>query len=173
MGHNVGSLGRRRTCWIAKAVKVDDVCDASGGVKEGAHEGLEAELLSVGNLERRQLVFSDILVVDSDQRQSNIGATMSRQLLPLLHSTRDLVQSSHQRLEILWEFCLRPEFSINPRHCHLQTSEIIHSTVQARLQSQHAHRNNIFDRRVYGVKTCLEPPSFCFKVLTKFYTVEK
>ena len=78
MGHNVCSLGRRRTCWLDEAVKVDDVCDTSGGVKEGVHEGLEAELLSVGNLESRQLVFSNILAVDSDQRQSNISATASR-----------------------------------------------------------------------------------------------
>ena len=71
MGHNVCSLGRRMTCWLDEAVKVNAVCDISSSVDEGIHEGLEVELLGVGNLESRQLVFSDILAVDSDQRQSN------------------------------------------------------------------------------------------------------
>ena len=67
MGHNVCSLSGRRTCSLNKAVKVNVVCDTSSGVDEGVHEGLEVELLGVGNLECRQLVFSDILTVDSDQ----------------------------------------------------------------------------------------------------------
>ena len=67
MGHNVCSLGRGRTCWLKEAVEVDVVCDAHGGVKEGEHEGLEVELLCVGNLEGRQLVFSNVLAVHSDQ----------------------------------------------------------------------------------------------------------
>ena len=114
MGHNLCPLGGRRTCWLDEAVKINDVCDASSGIDEGVHEGLKAELLGVGYIESRQLVFSDILAMDSYQQQSHIGAAASRQLLPLLHSTRDFVQSSHQRLEIVLEFCLRPEFSVNP-----------------------------------------------------------
>ena len=113
------------------------------------------------------------LEVDSDQRQSNIGAIASRQLLPLLHSTRDFIQSSHQRLKIILEFHPRLEFRVNPRHRHLQMRKIIHNIVQTRLQTQHVHRDVIFDRRVYGVNTCLDPPSFCFEVLTKFCTVGK
>ena len=53
-----------RTCWLDEAIKINDVYDMSGGVDEGVHEGLEAELLSVGNLESRHLVFSNILAVD-------------------------------------------------------------------------------------------------------------
>ena len=67
MEHNVCSLGRRRTCWLDEAVKVNVVCDTSSGIDEGVHEGLEVELLGVGNLESRQLVFSDILAMHSDQ----------------------------------------------------------------------------------------------------------
>ena len=51
-----------------KAFKVDVVCDASGGVKESVHKGLETELFGVANLEGRQLVFSRILAVDADKR---------------------------------------------------------------------------------------------------------
>ena len=67
MEHNVCSLDRRRTCWLDEAVKVDAVCNMSGGVKEGVHERLEGVLLGVRNLEFHQLVFSDILVVHSNQ----------------------------------------------------------------------------------------------------------
>ena len=77
MEHNVCSLGERRARWIAKAVKADVVCDASGSVKEGVHKGLESELLGVGNLEGRQLVFSDVLAMHSDQRQRDISTTPS------------------------------------------------------------------------------------------------
>ena len=72
------SLVRRRTCWIAETAKVNAICDASGDIKESVHEGLETVLFGVCNLEGRQLVFPDILVVDWEQRQSNIGTTMSR-----------------------------------------------------------------------------------------------
>ena len=67
MGQNVCSLGRRRTRWLDEAVEVDAVYDAHGSVKEGVHEGLEGVLLSVHNLESRQLVFSGVFVVHSDQ----------------------------------------------------------------------------------------------------------
>ena len=77
MGHNVCSLGRRRTRWLDEAVEIDVVCDAHAGVKEGVHDGLEVELLCVGNLEGRQLVFSDVLAMHSDQRQRDISTTPS------------------------------------------------------------------------------------------------
>ena len=61
------SLGGRRAGRIAEAVKVNDVRNTSGSLKEGVHEGLEGVLLSIHNLEGRQLVFSGILAVHSDQ----------------------------------------------------------------------------------------------------------
>ena len=89
--HKVCSLGKRRACWLDEGVKVNAVCDTSSSVDEGIHEGLELELLGVGNLESCQLVFSDLLAMDSDQRQSHISVTASSRLLPLLHSTRDFI----------------------------------------------------------------------------------
>ena len=66
--HNVfRSLVRRRTGRIAETVKVYAICDASGGVKESIHEGLKSVPFGVSNLELRQLVFSDILAVHSNQ----------------------------------------------------------------------------------------------------------
>ena len=68
MEHNVSrSRRRRRTGWVAETVEVDAVCNASGGVKESVHEGLESVPLCVSNLELRQLVLVDILVVHSNQ----------------------------------------------------------------------------------------------------------
>ena len=61
------SFVKRRTCWIAETAKVNAVYDASGGIKESVHEGLETVFFGVHNLEGRQLVFSDILAVHSDQ----------------------------------------------------------------------------------------------------------
>ena len=58
---------RRRTGWVAETVKVNVVCNASGGIKEGVHERLESVPLRVSNLEFRQLVFFDVLAVHSDQ----------------------------------------------------------------------------------------------------------
>ena len=102
MEHNVfWSLIGRRTGWVAETVKVYAVCDASGSVKESVHKGLESVPFCVSNLELRQLVFFDILAVHSDQRQGDISTAASRRLFPFLHSVRYLVQSSHQRLEVL------------------------------------------------------------------------
>ena len=126
------SLGRRRTCWLDEAVKVNVVCNTSSGVNEGVYEGLEVELLGVGNLESHQLVFSNILALDSYQQQSNIGATASRRLLPLLHSTRDFIESSHQRLEIILERRLWPKRRVDPHHGNLQSSQVIHDAVNTR-----------------------------------------
>ena len=61
------SLGRRRAGWIAEAVKVNVVCNTIGSLKEGVHEGPESMLLSIHNLEGRQLVFSGVLAVHSNQ----------------------------------------------------------------------------------------------------------
>ena len=61
------SLGGRRVGWIAEAIKVNAVSDTSGCLKEGVHEGLEGVLLSIHNLEGRQLVFSSLLAVHSNQ----------------------------------------------------------------------------------------------------------
>ena len=61
------SLGGRRAGWIAEAVEVDTVSDTSGCLKEGVHEGLEGVLPSIHNLEGRQLVFSGLLAVHSNQ----------------------------------------------------------------------------------------------------------
>ena len=57
----------RGTCWIAETVKINAVRDASGSVKESVHEGLESVLLGVHNLEVRQLVFSGVFAMHSDQ----------------------------------------------------------------------------------------------------------
>ena len=61
------SLGGRRTGWIAEAVEIDAVGDASGCLEEGVHEGLEGVLLSILYLESSQLVFLSPLAVHSDQ----------------------------------------------------------------------------------------------------------
>ena len=61
------SLVRRRAGWITEAVKINVVYNTSGSLKEGVHEGLEGVLLSIHNLEGRQLVFSGILAVQLDQ----------------------------------------------------------------------------------------------------------
>ena len=77
--HNVfRSRIRRRTSWVAETVEVNAVCNASGGVKESVHEGLESVPFGVSNLELRQLVFFDVFVVHSDQGQRDISATVSR-----------------------------------------------------------------------------------------------
>ena len=75
-------------------------------------------------------------------------------------SVRYLIQSSHQRLEVLRQFRLRPEFSINPSHRCLQASKISNRAVHARFQPQHIHRNIILDWTIYGIETRLDPPSF-------------
>ena len=68
MGHKVfQSLVRRRAGWITETVKINVVCNASGNFKESVHEGLESVLLGVHNLEGRQLVFSGVFAVHSDQ----------------------------------------------------------------------------------------------------------
>ena len=61
------SLGGRRAGWIAEAVKVNAIRNASGSLKESVHEGLEGVLLIIHNLESRQLVFPGILAVHSNQ----------------------------------------------------------------------------------------------------------
>ena len=61
------SLGGRRAGWIAEAVKDDAICNASGSLNEGVHEGMEGVLFSIRNLESRQLVLSGVFVVYSDQ----------------------------------------------------------------------------------------------------------
>ena len=61
------SLGGRRAGWIAEAVKVNAISNTSGCLKEGVHEGLEGVLLSIHNLEGRQLVFFGLLAVHSNQ----------------------------------------------------------------------------------------------------------
>ena len=113
MRHKVCSLIRRRTCWLDEAVKVDAVCNTSGSIDEDLHEGLELELLGVGNLEIRQLIFFNLLAMDSYQGQSHISATASRRLLPLLHSTRDFIELSHQGLEIILELHLGLELCVD------------------------------------------------------------
>ena len=66
--HNVfRSLVRRRVGWITEAVKINAVYNTSGRLKEGVHEGLEGVLLSIHNLEGRQLVCSIVFAVHSDQ----------------------------------------------------------------------------------------------------------
>ena len=78
MEHNVSwSRVRRRTGWVAETVKVYVVCNASGGVKESVHEGLESVPLCVSNLQLRQLVFFDVFEVHSDQGQRDVSATVS------------------------------------------------------------------------------------------------
>ena len=55
----------------------------------------------VGDLDRRQLVFTSFLAVDSDQGQRHVSTTPGRGLLPFLHSTRNLVEPSHQRFQVI------------------------------------------------------------------------
>ena len=94
--HKVCSLARRRACRLDEAVEVDTVYNTSGNIDKGLNEGLELKLLGVGNFESCQLIFPDLLAMDSDKGQSHISATTSRRLFPLLHSTRDFFESSHQ-----------------------------------------------------------------------------
>ena len=132
MRHNVfQSLGGRRTGRIADAVEVDAVGDASGYLEEGVHEILERVLLIVRHFEGCQLVLLSILAVHTTKGQGDVSATAGRRLLPLLHSVRDLVELSHQRLETLRKFCLRPEFGVHSGHRGLQPSQIFVYTVQA------------------------------------------
>ena len=78
MGHNVfRSLVRRRAGWITETVKINAIYNASGSFKESDHEGLESVLHGVHNLEGRQLVFSGVLAVHSNQRQGDVSATVS------------------------------------------------------------------------------------------------
>ena len=55
----------------------------------------------VSDLDRRQLVFTSFLVVDSHQGQRHISTTPGGGLLPFLHSVRDLVESSHQGFQVI------------------------------------------------------------------------
>ena len=97
------SLLRWRTRRGDELVQVDPVCNTGGSSDESLHEILKVVLPGIGNLDGGQLFLSRLLAMDADQRQSHISATPSRRILPLLHSVRDSVKSSHQRLEIVLE----------------------------------------------------------------------
>ena len=113
-GIKVCSLRRRRTGRLDELVQVDAIGNPSGGNYEGLHKSSEVVLLGVCDLDCGQLVLSHLLVVDMNQGQSHISATTSRRLLPLLHSVRDSVKSSHQRLKIVLECGLWPKCRVNP-----------------------------------------------------------
>ena len=162
------SLGGRRTGRVAEAVKIDAVGDASGCLEESVHEVLEGVLLGVCHFESCQLVLLGLLAVHSDQRQGDVSPTARRRFLPFLHSVCNLVQSSHQRLEVSRHLRLGPELGVHSDHRRLQPSQIVDCTIQARLQSKQVHRDFIFHGAIDGVETCLDPSSFSLEVLTEF-----
>ena len=94
-GIKVCSLRRRRTGRLDELVQVNAVGDPSGSNDEGLHERLEVMLFGVSDLDRRQLVFTNLLAMDSHQGQRHVSTTPGGGFLPFLHSIRDLVQSSH------------------------------------------------------------------------------
>ena len=97
----VCSFGRRRAGRFNEFVQVDSICNPSGSSDESLHKGLEVVPFGVGDLDRRQLVFTSFLAVDSYQGQRHISTTPGRGLLPVLHSTWNLVEPSHQRFEVI------------------------------------------------------------------------
>ena len=124
--------------------------------------------LGVGHPEGRQLLFSRIFAVDSGQTQSDICTASSRGLLPLLHSTRDRVQASHQRLKVILKCLPGPERRVDARCGDLQPCKIVHDSCNTGLQSENIHGNFVVHRRIDGVEVWFQPASFFFKVLTKF-----
>src|SRR3954465_1012 len=98
---------------------------------EGLHEVLEIMLPGIGNLEGGQLLFSRLLAVDTNQRQSNIATTPGRRLFPLMHSTWHFVQSSDQGFKVILKCLIWPECRVDPRHCSFQSSEVVHHTGNA------------------------------------------
>ena len=109
MRHKVCSLRRRRASRLDELVQINSISNPSGSSNEGLHERLEVVLLGIGNLDRCQLLFSHFLAVDTNQGQSHISAAPSRRLLPLLHSVRDFIKSSHQGLKIILEHSVMPQ----------------------------------------------------------------
>ena len=113
-GIKVCSLRRRRTGRLDELVQVDAIGDPSGCSNKSLHKRSEVMPLGVGDLDCCQLILSHLLEVDTNQRQSHISTTPGRRFLPLLHSTRDLVKSSHQRLEIILERGPWPKCRVDP-----------------------------------------------------------
>ena len=150
-----------------KLIQVDSICNPSGSSDEGLHERSEIMLLGVSHPKGPHLVLSCILEVNADQRQSNIRATPGRRLLPLLHSTWDLVQSSHQRLEVVLECLPWPKCCVDARSCDLQSCEIVDDSSNTRFKLEHIHGDFIFHRRVDGIQVYLQSTSLLFKVLTE------
>ena len=126
-------------------------------------------LLGVSHPKGHQLVLSCILAVNADQRQSNIRTSPGRRLLPLLHSTWDLVQSSHQRLEVVLERLSWPECCVDARSCDLQPCEIVDDSSNTRFKPEHIHGDFIFHGRVDGIQVYSQSTSLLFKVLTELF----
>src|SRR3954467_13659255 len=123
-------------------------------------------LPGIGNLEGGQLLFSRLLAVDTNQRQSNIGTTPGRRLFPLMHSTWHFRQSSDQGFEVIRKCLIWPEGRVDPRHCSLQSSEVSHHSSDTRLQPEDIHGSFILHKRVDGVQIGFHSTSFCHEVLT-------
>ena len=125
-------------------------------------------LFGVSDFDRSQLVFTSFLAMDSHQGQRHVSTTPGGGFLPFLHSVRDLVQSSHQRFQIILKRRPRPKRRVDSRDNLLQACEVACGAGDTGLQSEHVHRSFVADRGSDRVKTCLDPPSFFVKVLTKF-----
>ena len=125
-------------------------------------------LFCVNNFDCSQLVFTSLLAMDSHQGQRHISTTPGRGFLPFLHSVRDLVQSSHQRFQIILKCRPRPKRRVDSRDNLLQACEVACGVGDTGLQSEHVHRSFVADRGSDRVQTRLDPSSFFIKVLTKF-----
>ena len=168
--HKVCSLRRRRASRLDELVQVDSISNPSGSSNESFHEGLVVVPFRIGNLDRRQLLFSSFLAVDTNQLQSHISTASGKRILPFLHSTRDLIESSHQRLEVISKRCPWPECCVDARHRDLQTSKVIDNTSDTGFQSEHVHGSFVLHRREDGVQACLNSPSLFLEVLAEFCT---
>ena len=120
--------------------------DPSSSSEESFHEGLEVMLFGVSDLDRSQLVFTSLLATDSHQGQHHVSTTPGGGFLPFLHSVRDLVQSSHQRFQIILKRRPRPKRRVDSRDNLLQACEVACGAGDTGLQSEHVYRSFGADR---------------------------
>ena len=125
-------------------------------------------LFGVSNFDCSQLVFTSLLAMDSHQGQRHICTTPGGGFLPFLHSVRDLVQSSHQRFQIILKHRLRPKRRVDSRDNLLQACEVACGAGDTGLRSEHVRCSFVADWGSDRVQTRLDPSSFFVEVLAEF-----
>ena len=104
-------------------------------------------LFGVSDFDRSQLVFTSLLAMDSHQRQHHVSTTPGGGFLPFLHSVRDLVQSSHQRFQIILKRRPQPKRRVDSRDNLLQVCEVACGAGDMGLQLEHIHGSLVAEWR--------------------------